>query len=50
MILGVIAFGIANGQIISIIGSFHTKNAEYQKKLDTLNLIYQQYGLPLELF
>ena len=29
MIMGVVAFGIANGQIISIIGSFHNKNAEY---------------------
>ena len=50
MVLGVIAFGIANGQITSIISNFDSKNALYQEKLEVLNHIYKEYGLPLDLY
>ena len=50
MVLGVIAFGIANGQITSIISNFDSKNALYAEKLEVLNHIYKDYELPLELY
>ena len=37
MVLGVVAFGIANGQITSIIANFDSKNALYQEKVEVLN-------------
>lgn len=50
MVLGVVAFGIANGQITSIISNFDSKNALYEEKLEVLNQIYKEYELPLDLF
>ena len=43
MVLGVVAFGIANGHITSIISSVDSKNALYQEKLEVLNNIYKEY-------
>ena len=50
MVLGVVAFGIANGHITSIISNVDSKNALYQEKLEVLNNIYKEYALPLELY
>lgn len=50
MVLGVIAFGIANGQITSIISNFDSKNAIYAEKLEVLNHIHKTYALPLEVY
>lgn len=50
MIFGVMIFSIANGQLASIIQNYDSSNATHQEKLVTLNKIYKDYKLPLELF
>lgn len=50
MVVGVVAFSFANGSLTSIIQNYDVQNADYNSKLETLNKIYQDYKLPLDLF
>lgn len=50
MVFGVIAFSFANGSLASIMQNYDQHNAGYQEKLVTLNKIYKDYCLPLDLF
>lgn len=50
MFVGVMAFSVASGSLASIIQSYDQTNAETQEKMVTLNKIYRDYCLPLDLF
>lgn len=50
MVIGVIAFSFANGSLTSIMQNYDVHNAEYQSQLESLNKIYQDFKLPLDLF
>lgn len=50
MIVGVMLFSIANGQLASIIQNYDHTNAHYTEKLMTLNKIQKDYKIPLSLF
>lgn len=50
MIVGVVSFSFANGSLASIIQNYDNSNAQYQERLVTLNKIYKEYKLPLDLF
>lgn len=50
MVFGVCVFTFANGSLASIMQNYDHQNAEYEEKMRTLNTIYRQYQLPLELF
>ena len=50
MVFGVIAFSFANGSLASIMQNYDQTNARYQERLVTLNKIYKDYKLPLDLY
>lgn len=50
MIIGVFSFSFANGSLASILSNYDSTNASYQEKLLTLNRIYKNYCLPLDLY
>jgi len=45
MVIGVILFNVAQGQLGSLMGSSDV-SAGYEQKLDTLNSINKEYPLP----
>jgi hypothetical protein len=50
MIIGVITFSIASGSLASILQNVDCKNAKFQEKLQVLNRLNRDYGLPRDLF
>ena len=50
MLTGVIAFSFASGSLASILQSYDIQNAKYKEQLSTLNMIFKDYHLPLDLY
>ena len=50
MVIGVISFSFANGSLTSIMQNYDVQNAEYQSQMESLNKIYHDFRLPLDLF
>ena len=50
MLIGVIAFSFASGALASFLQSYDNQNATYKDKLATLNRIFHENQLPIELY
>jgi len=50
MVAGVIAFSFASGSLASIIQNYDSQNAKLAGQVDTLNKIYNDYNLPIDLY
>ena len=50
MIIGVISFSLATASLTSLFSDLDSSNAKYEEKVSTLNRIYKEYLLPLELY
>jgi hypothetical protein len=50
MVIGVLAFSFANGSFASIIQNYDLQNNEYRENKETLERIYQEFMLPLDLY
>ena len=50
MIIGVIAFSFASGSLASILQNKDSQEAMFKDKVNTLNTIYKDYCLPLDLY
>ena len=50
MIIGVISFSFASGSLASILQNSDSQDAMFQGKVYTLNRIYKEYCLPLDLY
>lgn len=50
MIIGVISFSFASGSLASILQNSDAQDAQFQSKVYTLNRIYKEYFLPLDLY
>lgn len=50
MVIGVVAFTFANGAFTSIISTEEHLSAELREDLETLDRIYSEYQLPLDLY
>lgn len=50
MVIGVIAFGFANGSLFSILSSNDIKREAFDRKLDLLNHIKNAYNLPSSIY
>ena len=50
MLIGVIAFGFANGSLASIMTNYDNKSGSYQEKINILNKAYEVYEMKPELY
>merc|ERR1712100_998862 len=50
MIIGVGGFSFANGSLASILNNYDSHNKQLQEKIGTLNKIYNDYNLPLDVY
>lgn len=50
MLVGVIAFGFANGTLASIMTNYDNKSGNYQEKMDILNKARDRYKLVPSLY
>ena len=50
MIFGVVSFGLLSGSLTNILQNYDVSNAKFQEKVVTLNNIYKDYALPLDLY
>lgn len=50
MVIGVLAFSFANGSFASIIQNYDAQNSQLLEKSATLNKIYLDFKLPLDLY
>ena len=50
MVFGVVSFGLLSGSLTNILQNYDVSNAKFQEKVVTLNNIYKDYSVPLDLY